>query len=92
MVKGASHSDEILRLKKIEGQIRGIQKMLEERRYCVDILIQLSAAGGAIKKVENSILKRHLETCFANAFISGTEKEKRKKIKEIIDILENFRK
>ncbi|MEW6087536.1 MAG: metal-sensitive transcriptional regulator [bacterium] len=92
MIKGAYHSDEILRLKKIEGQILGIQKMLEERRYCVDILLQLSAVAGAVKKVENNILKRHLETCFANAFISGTEKEKREKIKEIVDVLENFRK
>lgn len=92
MIKGAYHSDEIARLKKIEGQIRGIQKMLEERRYCVDILLQLSAAGGAIKKVENSILKRHLETCFSNAFISGTEKEKRDKIKEVIDVMEKFNK
>ncbi|MDD5772800.1 MAG: metal-sensitive transcriptional regulator [bacterium] len=92
MEKGALHLDEISRLKKIEGQVRGIQKMLEERRYCVDILLQLSAAGAAIKKVENSILKRHLETCFSNAFISGTEKEKHDKIKEVIDVLEKFNK
>jgi len=87
-----AHLEELPRLKKIEGQIRGIQKMIEEKRYCIDILTQLSAVVGAIMKVEEDILTRHLESCVSQSFSKGNRREREEKIKEIIGLLERFRK
>ncbi|MBI5183404.1 MAG: metal-sensitive transcriptional regulator [Nitrospinae bacterium] len=86
-----THFEELVNLKRIEGQIRGIQKMIEEKRYCIDILTQLSAVVGAIMKVEESILQRHIEGCVYQSFATGSEKEKEKKIKEVLEVLKNFR-
>lgn len=87
-----THEDEIIRLKKIEGQIRGVQKMIEEKRYCIDILTQLSSVVGAIKRVEENILARHLKGCVTQAFVSGSQDEKKEKIDEVIETLGKFRK
>lgn len=87
-----AHLEELPRLKKIEGQIRGIRRMIEEKRYCIDILTQLSAVVGAIMKVEEDILTRHLESCVSQSFSKGNRREREEKIKEIIGLLEKFRK
>lgn len=87
-----AHLEELPRLKKIEGQIRGIQRMIEEKRYCIDILTQLSAVAGAIMKVEEDILTRHLKSCVSQSFSKGNRREREEKIKEIIGLLEKFRK
>lgn len=89
--KGIDHRDQLDYLRKIEGQIRGIQKMIEERRYCVDILTQLHSAVGAILSVEDKILKRHLGGCVASAFRSRTKKDIEKKIDEMIELITKFR-
>ncbi|MCD6193493.1 MAG: metal-sensitive transcriptional regulator [Candidatus Aminicenantes bacterium] len=86
-----THKKELIRLKRIEGQIRGVQKMIEEERYCIDILIQLSSIMGAIKAVEENILERHLRTCVRTSFLAGDPEEKNKKIEEVIDVLRKFR-
>lgn len=86
------HQAEIVSLKRIEGQIRGIQKMIEENQYCVDILTQLHAIVGAIARVEDGILRRHLEGCVVNACRGKSEGEKQKKIDEVIQLLNKFRK
>jgi DNA-binding FrmR family transcriptional regulator len=80
------------RLKRIEGQIRGIQKMIEEDRYCIEILTQLTSVVAALKGVEDVIMEKHLETCVAEAMQFGSEREKQEKINEIMDILSKFRK
>ena len=90
--KGADHTDTLGYLKKIEGQIRGIQKMIEEKRYCVDVLMQLHSVVGAILSVEDKILKRHLEHCVASAFRAKTKREIEKKIDEVIELITQFRK
>ena len=87
-----THLEEIVRLKRIEGQIRGIQKMIEERRYCIDILTQLSSIVGAIKSVEENILERHLKGCVRHSFNKGTREDKANKIEEVVDVLKKFRK
>ena len=56
-----SHENQLVRLKKVEGQIRGIQTMIEEQRYCMDILPQIRALTGALRKIESGILERHLQ-------------------------------
>ena len=79
-------------LRRIEGQIRGVQRMIEEKRYCVDILTQLSAVGSAVASVQNSILERHFDTCFKASLEDGSEIERKKKITEVLKILKTFRK
>ncbi len=87
-----THQEEIVPLKRIEGQIRGIQKMIEEKRYCIDILTQLSSVVGAIKHVEENILNRHLRGCVRGSFLKGSRDDKEAKINEVIEALQNFRK
>ena len=87
-----THEEDIVRLKRIEGQIRGIQKMIEEKRYCIDILTQLSSIVGAIKGVEENILERHLKGCVRQSFAKGNKGDKSKKIDEIVGVLKKFRK
>ena|SRR3989338_3307599 len=87
-----SHQDELVRLRRIEGQIRGVQKMVEEGRYCVDILRVLSSAQGAIEKVQNQILKKHLNGCVSHAVKSGSEKDRNEKFNEIMELISQFRK
>jgi len=90
--QGISHDAEIVRLKKIEGQIRGVQKMIQDRRYCIDILTQLSSIVGAISSVEENILDRHLKGCVQQSFTKGNKDDRQKKIDEVIEVLKKFRK
>lgn len=90
MKQGTAHKGELPYLRKIEGQIRGVQKMIEERRYCVDILNQLSSIVGAIKRVERKVFREHLEGCVAHALKGKSEREKDKKIDEIINLISKF--
>ncbi len=87
-----THLEEIVRLKRIEGQIRGVQKMIEEKRYCIDILTQLSSVVGAVMRVGQNILKRHLRGCVRESFSTGSREDKETKIDEVIEVLEKFRK
>ncbi|MCJ7679583.1 MAG: metal-sensitive transcriptional regulator [Candidatus Aminicenantes bacterium] len=87
-----THEEELVRLRRIEGQIRGIQKMISEGRYCIDILTQLSSVTGAIRSVEDGILRRHLEGCVQASFSSGDSADRTLKIEEVIGILQKFRK
>jgi DNA-binding FrmR family transcriptional regulator len=87
-----THFEDIVRLKKIEGQIRGVQKMIEEKRYCIDILTQLTSVVGAIKSVEENILERHLKGCVHQSFTKGSKQDKATKIDEIVGVLKKFRK
>ena len=87
-----THLEEISRLKKVEGQIRGVQRMIGDRRYCIDILTQLASISGAIKRVEENILERHLNGCVQSSLCKGSKTEKEKKIEEVIGVLRKFRK
>lgn len=80
------HSSQIKRLNRIEGQISGIRKMIEDRRYCPEILVQTKAAHSAIRALEAVILKEHMESCVQAAFESGSEVERAAKIDEIINL------
>jgi DNA-binding FrmR family transcriptional regulator len=80
------HSSQIRRINRIEGQLAGIRRMIEERRYCPDILMQTKAAHSAIRSLEADILQDHLEHCVQMAFESGSEVERKTKIDEIINI------
>jgi DNA-binding FrmR family transcriptional regulator len=86
-----THEAELVRLRRIEGQIRGVQNMIEEKRYCVDILTQLTSVVGAIKSVEENILERHLKGCVHQSFTKGNKEDKARKIDEVVDVLKKFR-
>ena len=87
-----SHRDDIVRLKRIEGQVRGVQNMIEEGRYCIDILTVLASVTAALGRVEEHILDRHLRTCVRESFRKGTPADKDRKVVEIIDLLRKFSK
>ena len=76
------------RLNRIEGQVRGVSRMIEEGRYCIDVLTQLQAVRAALVKVETEMLKDHLGHCLEDAIVSGNAKEQRKKASELIALLE----
>ena len=84
------HENQLVRLKKVEGQIRGIQTMIDERRYCMDILSQIRAVTGAMRKIESGILASHLQYCVNDAITSNNSKEATAKIKEIKRIFEKM--
>ena len=77
------------RLKKIEGQVRGLQKMVEDERYCIDILVQISAVNAALKKVGMQVLKRHTTHCVADAIKKDDSEET---IDELMKTIELFMK
>lgn len=81
------HNKEAVRLKRVIGQLEGIKKMIEDRRYCPDILIQVRAAKSAIAAVEMSILKTHLESCVADAISEKDEKKASLKVNELVELL-----
>ncbi len=86
----ARHTGELSRLRRIEGQVRGITRMVEQERYCVDILTQLRAARAALRRVEDSVLREHVEHCVAQAIRSGDPAEQRGKVEELLDVLGRF--
>lgn len=75
------------RLSRIEGQLRGIQRMVEEDRYCVDILTQLSSAQEALRAVARSLMRNHLAHCMAHAIKTGTEEEMEAMYDELLDMI-----
>ena len=85
-----SHDNQLIRLKKVEGQVRGIQTMIEERRYCMDLLSQTRAVTGAMRKIESGILESHLKHCVKDVISAKSSKEAALKIKEIIRIFEKM--
>ena len=80
-------SSVLKRLKRIEGQVRGLSRMVEDGRYCIDIVTQLSAARAALRKAEEEILADHVAHCVEHAIASGNKAEQRRKVSELIDVL-----
>ncbi len=85
------HQDCLSRLSRIEGQVRGVAKMIEEERYCIDILTQLRAIRAALDKVETQVLKDHADHCIADAISSGNEDDQKKKFSELIDLFGRYK-
>lgn len=79
------------RLNRIEGQVRGVSKMVEEGRYCIDVLNQIEAVRAALGRVETEMLKTHLNHCVESAIVSGDKAEQRKKAAELIALLDRAR-
>ncbi len=79
------------RLGRVEGQVRGIARMVEEDRYCIDIITQLQAAKAALNRVEDEILRDHVAHCVAHAIENGNEEERRQKIDELMEAVSRSR-
>ena len=75
------------RLKRIEGQVRGLARMVEDDRYCIDIVTQISAVRAALRRVEEEVLRDHVAHCVEGAIASGNRADQRKKIAELMDVL-----
>ena len=75
------------RFSRIEGQVRGLSRMVDEDRYCIDIVTQISAARAALRRVEEEILRDHVGHCVAHAIASGNKADQRKKIAELMDVI-----
>ncbi|MBI4246725.1 MAG: metal-sensitive transcriptional regulator [Candidatus Rokubacteria bacterium] len=78
------------RLRRIEGQVQGLQRMIAGEAYCVDILLQISAVQGALEQVQKLLLGRHIVSCVADAFRAGTRGERQRKIDELLDVFSRF--
>ncbi|TPQ33525.1 transcriptional regulator [Bradyrhizobium guangdongense] len=75
------------RLGRIEGQVRGLSKMVDEDRYCIDIVTQISAVRAALRRVEEEILKDHVAHCVEHAISSGSKTDQREKIAELMAVI-----
>jgi len=92
MVQNPNHQDNIVALKRIEGQVRGVQRMIEDRQYCIDILNQIHAVKGALARVEEKILQKHFQHCVTTAIMGSSENEKQQKLDEILKLINQTRK
>ena len=75
------------RLGRIEGQVRGLARMVEDDRYCIDIVTQISAVRAALRRAEEEILRDHVAHCVEGAIVSGNRAEQRRKIAELMDVV-----
>jgi len=75
------------RLQRIEGQVRGLSRMIEEDRYCIDVVTQVSAVRAALRAVEEEVLRDHAATCVEHAIASGNKAEQRRKVAELMEVL-----
>ena len=78
------------RLRRIEGQVQGLQRMIAADAYCVDILLQVSAVQGALEQVQKLLLGRHIESCVADALRSGSRTERQRKVDELLEVFSRF--
>ncbi|HEY7459718.1 MAG TPA: metal-sensitive transcriptional regulator [Xanthobacteraceae bacterium] len=75
------------RLRRIEGQVRGISRMVERDRYCIDVVTQIAAVRAALRRAEEEILADHVDHCVAHAIKSGNKAEQRKKVAELMEVI-----
>lgn len=87
-MKRENRSKLLDRLNRIEGQVRGVVRMIEGDRYCIDVLTQTQAIRAALVRVESQMLKDHMSHCIEDAIVSGNASEQRKKAAELITLLE----
>ena len=76
------------RLRRIEGQVRGIARMVEDERYCIDVITQVQAVRAALGRIEQEVLKDHVATCVEHAIQSGNSSEQRRHVAELLDVID----
>ena len=90
MIDETTKQKAMARLNRIEGQVQGVRRMVEEEKYCVDILLQISAIQGALEQVRKILLGRHIESCVADAVASGRAGDRQKKIEELLEVFSRY--
>jgi DNA-binding FrmR family transcriptional regulator len=85
--KATTHKETLNRLSRIAGQVNGIKRMVEEEKYCIDIITQVQAARSALRSVELQILEKHMHHCVSDAFQSGSKKESNEKLDELLRVM-----
>ena len=90
MLDDSTRKKLLARLRRIEGQIAGIQRMVDDDAYCVDVLVQMSAAQGALAKAGHLLLGHHVEHCVSDAMRHGDEQTRQIKIDELMDVLGRY--
>ncbi len=90
MLTGDDKTKMVARLKRIEGQVAGIKRMVESETYCVDVLHQFSAVQGALAKAAQGIISAHLESCVSTAIVEGDDNERQAKLQELVDVFGRF--
>ena len=91
MSKNHPRRDQIIkRLNRIEGQVRGLSRMVEDDRYCIDILTQMQAVKAALKRAEEEVLKDHADHCIHDAISSGNPDQQKQKFDELITLMGKF--
>ena len=90
MIDPETKQTALARLRRIEGQVKGIHRMVAEEEYCVDILLQIAAIQGALSQVQKVLLGRHIESCVRDALRSGKPRERSRKIQELLDVVTRF--
>ena len=88
----ATHQAQLARLNRIHGQVAGVVRMVEQEKYCLDVLTQLRAIRVAVQRVEEQVLRAHVEQCVDAAVRSGSEREVDRKLDELFDLLAKFSK
>ena len=86
-----NHEQQLQRLNRIEGQIKGVRKMIEERRYCIDILAQIRAICGALEQVQMGVMEKHLHHCVRDSIESGEPELFEEKVEEIVKVLSKMK-
>jgi len=87
-----THTANLIALRRIEGQIKGIQRMIEEKKYCIDIVNQVHASVNALRRVAEKILAKHMEHCVVDAIKGKSEQQKKEKIDEIMEVIRRLQK
>ena len=86
-MKRNSKTATLKRLNRIEGQVRGLARMVEDDRYCIDIVTQISAVRAALRRLEEEILRDHVAHCVEHAIAAGTKADQRQKVAELMDVI-----
>ena len=86
-MRASAKTSVMKRLKRIEGQVRGVTRMVDEDRYCIDVVTQVSAVRAALRRAEEEILADHVAHCVEHAIASGNKAEQRRKVSELMDVV-----
>lgn len=85
--QSATHEEALTRLARIAGQVQGIQRMIKERKYCIEIVTQIQAVRSALRSVEMQILQKHMHHCVSDAFASGSKEDADSKMEELLRVM-----
>ncbi len=90
MMNDATKQELLARLRRIAGQVEGVARMVEDDRYCVDVLMQIASAQAALGQAGKLLLRSHVETCVSTALAAGKPKERKQKIDELMEVFNRF--